>query len=92
MKTVVELETGTLEVNGNMDGWIITSERATLPAPNDDVVLRKGGAAGRGPAKARTSEQARKAALARWRKRKTKARAKRSPNLAMRAKREGGKA
>ena len=42
MKTVVELETGTLEVNGNTDGWIITSEQATLPAPNDDVVLRKG--------------------------------------------------
>ena len=41
---------------------------------------RKGGAAGRGPAKARTSEQARKAALARWGKRKTNARAKRSPN------------
>lgn len=31
---------------------------------------RKGGAAGRGPAKARSSEQARKAALARWGKRK----------------------
>jgi hypothetical protein len=41
---------------------------------------RKGGAAGRGPAKARTSEQARAAARARWGKRKTKARAKRSPN------------
>ena len=39
---------------------------------------RKGGAAGRGPAKARTSEQARTAALARWGKRKK--RAKRSPN------------
>ena len=35
---------------------------------------RKGGAAGRGPAKARTSEQARKVALARWGKRKAKAR------------------
>ncbi len=42
MKTVVELETGTLAVSGNMDGWIITSVQATLPAPNDDVVLRKG--------------------------------------------------
>ena len=42
---------------------------------------RKGGAAGRGPAKARSSEQARKASLARWGKRKTKARAKRSPNV-----------
>jgi hypothetical protein len=41
---------------------------------------RKGGAAGRGPAKSRSSEQARKAALARWGKRKTKARAKRSHN------------
>ncbi len=41
---------------------------------------RKGGAAGRGPAKARTSEQARRAALARWGKRK--ARAKPSPNAA----------
>ena len=41
---------------------------------------RKGGAAGRGPAKARTSEQARKASLARWGTRKTKARPKRSPN------------
>lgn len=41
---------------------------------------RKGGAAGRGPAKARTSEQARKAALARWGKRKRKAGAKRIPN------------
>jgi hypothetical protein len=39
---------------------------------------RKGGAAGRGPAKARTSEQAQAAARARWGKRK--ARAKRSPN------------
>ena len=38
---------------------------------------RKGGAAGRGPAKARTSEQAQAAARARWGKRKTKARAKR---------------
>ena len=44
---------------------------------------RKGGAAGRGPAKARTSEQARKAALARCGKRKTQARAKRSPNASM---------
>lgn len=43
---------------------------------------RKGGAAGRGLAKARSSEQARKAALVRWGKRKTKARAKRSPNTA----------
>ena len=42
---------------------------------------RKGGAAGRGPAKARTSEQARTAALARWGKRKK--RAKRSPNKMM---------
>lgn len=41
---------------------------------------RKGGAAGRGPAKARTSEQARKAALARWGKWKRKSGAKRSPN------------
>ena len=41
---------------------------------------RKGGAVGRGPAKARTSDQARKAALARWGKRTRKARAKRSPN------------
>jgi hypothetical protein len=39
---------------------------------------RKGGAAGRGPAKARTSEQAQAAARARWGKRKK--RAKRSPN------------
>ena len=31
---------------------------------------RKGGAAGRGPAKARTSEQARKAALAGWARRR----------------------
>ena len=42
------------------------------------AIGRKGGAAGRGPAKARTSEQARTAALARWGKRKK--RAKRSPN------------
>ena len=40
---------------------------------------RKGGAAGRGPAKARNNEQARKAALARWGKRRK--RAKRSPNV-----------
>ena len=39
---------------------------------------RKGGAAGRGPAKARTTEQAQAAARARWGKRN--ARAKRSPN------------
>jgi hypothetical protein len=39
---------------------------------------RKGGAAGRGLAKARTSEQAQAAARARWGKRKK--RAKRSPN------------
>ena len=39
---------------------------------------RKGGNAGRGPAKARSSEQAQAAAHARWGKRK--ARAKRSPN------------
>ena len=39
---------------------------------------RKGGAAGRGPSKARTSEQAKAAARARWGKRKK--RAKRSTN------------
>ena len=39
---------------------------------------QKGGAAGRGPAKARTSEQAQAAARARWGKRKK--RAKRIPN------------
>ena len=44
------------------------------------AIGRKGGAAGRGPAKARTSKQARQAALARWGKRKMKAREKRSPN------------
>jgi len=41
---------------------------------------RKGGAAGRGPTKARTSEQARKAALARWGTLQRKARAERGPN------------
>ena len=50
---------------------------------------RKGGAAGRGPAKARTSEQARAAARARWGKRRK--RAKRSPNdTAQRAGNRGG--
>jgi general stress protein YciG len=39
---------------------------------------RKGGAAGRGTSKARTSEQARAAALARWGKRGKTRKAKRS--------------
>jgi len=42
---------------------------------------RKGGVAGRGPAKARTSEQAQAAARARWGKRKK--RVKRSPNTVL---------
>jgi hypothetical protein len=35
------------------------------------TIGRKGGSAGRGPAKARTSEQARRAAMVRWEKRAT---------------------
>ena len=48
--------------------------------PHAQALGKLGGKAGTGPAKARTSGQARKAALARWGKRRSKAREKRSPN------------
>jgi len=37
----IRLSSGTLDVNDNMDGWVITSDTAIVDG-NDDLALRKG--------------------------------------------------
>ena len=38
----IKLKTGKMDVNPNMDGWIITSATATFCPPNDDIILTEG--------------------------------------------------
>ena len=40
--TLISLKTGTLERNQNLDGWVITSDTATLYAPDEKLLLQRG--------------------------------------------------